>query len=91
MMASHYAPSKPLRLDAAEARQGEFLIGFGEIAGDASLSESGNLIEAAALLFDLLHLADAAPHPRIAIAPVPNEGLGAAINDRLSRAAAPHA
>ena len=87
-LASHYAPSKPLRLDALEATDGEYLIGFGFIAGDVSLSPSGDLVEAAARLFDLLHQADAAPQPRIAVAPVPDEGLGAAINDRLRRAAA---
>jgi L-threonylcarbamoyladenylate synthase len=87
-LASHYAPSKPLRLDALEARDGEYLIGFGFIDGEASLSPSGDLVEAAARLFDLLHQADAAPQPRIAVAPVPDEGLGAAINDRLRRAAA---
>ena len=89
MMASHYAPSKPLRLNATEARDGEFLIGFGNVAGDCSLSDSGDLIEAAARLFDLLHLADAAPQPRIAVAPIPEQGTGAAIRDRLQRAAAP--
>lgn len=89
MMASHYAPSKPLRLDASEAREGEFLIGFGPVAGQATLSETGNLIEAAARLFDLLHLADVSDQAHIAVAPIPTEGLGAAINDRLMRAAAP--
>ena len=87
-LASHYAPSKPLRLDALEATYGEYLMGFGTIQGDASLSLSGDLVEAAARLFDLLHQADAAAQPRIAVAPVPDEGLGAAINDRLRRAAA---
>ena len=86
-LASHYAPSKPLRLDAESATDGEYLIGFGSIAGDASLSPSGDLVEAAARLFDLLHQADASNHRRIAVAPVPNDGLGAAINDRLRRAA----
>ena len=84
---SHYSPSKPLRLNALEVAGGEFLIGFGPIAGDASLSPAGDLVEAAARLFDLLHIADASPQPRIAVAPVPHEGLGVAINDRLSRAA----
>jgi len=88
-LASHYAPSKPLRLDALEAEAGEYLIGFGEIRGDASLSASGNLIEAAARLFELLHTADESGKPRIAVAAVPDEGVGAAINDRLRRAAAP--
>lgn len=88
-LASHYAPGKPLRLDATEARDGEWLIGFGPVAGHASLSESGDLAEAAARLFDLLHEADAQPVARIAVAPVPDTGLGFAINDRLRRAAAP--
>jgi L-threonylcarbamoyladenylate synthase len=87
-LASHYAPSKPLRLNAKNADQQEFLIGLGKIEGDVSLSASGDLVEAASRLFDLLHLADAVPKPRIAVAPVPSEGLGAAINDRLLRAAA---
>jgi L-threonylcarbamoyladenylate synthase len=87
-LASHYAPSKPLRLDAGEAADDEYLIGFGPIAGDASLSPGGDLAEAAARLFDLLHQADASPKSRIAVAPVPDDGLGAAINDRLRRAAA---
>ncbi|HWI87756.1 MAG TPA: L-threonylcarbamoyladenylate synthase [Sphingomicrobium sp.] len=85
---SHYAPSKPLRLNAEEAAADEFLIGFGSIGGDANLSSSGHLVEAAARLFDLLHQADASAKPRIAVAPVPAKGLGAAINDRLRRAAA---
>ncbi len=87
-LASHYAPSKPLRLNAREAAPDEYLIGFGPVGGDASLSRSGDLVEAAAALFDLLHRADASPKPRIAVAPVPKDGLGAAINDRLRRAAA---
>ncbi|MEA3067840.1 MAG: L-threonylcarbamoyladenylate synthase [Sphingomonadales bacterium] len=87
-LASHYAPSKPLRLGASLAEPDEYLIGFGPVAGDASLSASGDLVEAAARLFDLLHQADASPRLRIAVAPVPDEGLGAAINDRLRRAAA---
>jgi L-threonylcarbamoyladenylate synthase len=87
-LASHYAPSKPLRLNAALAGPDEFLIGFGDVEGIATLSHTGDLVEAAARLFDLLHMADAAPQPRIAIAPVPEQGLGAAINDRLKRAAA---
>ena len=91
MMASHYAPSKPLRLDATEAQDGEYLIGFGAVAGDANLSDSGDLIEAASRLFELLHLADAAPQPKIAIAAIPDTGIGAAIRDRLERAAAPRA
>ena len=89
MMASHYAPSKPLRLDTKQAEADEWLIGLGSIVGNESLSLAGDLVEAAARLFDLLHRADAAPAPRIAVAPLPQEGLGIAIRDRLSRAAAP--
>ena len=88
-LASHYAPSKPLRLEATEAKDGEYLIGFGAVAGDATLSATGDPIEAAARLFDLLHQADAAPHHRIAVAPIPGDGLAAALRDRLKRAAAP--
>ena len=88
-LASHYAPAKPLRLNAAEAREGEWLIGFGAIAGHATLSAEGDLIEAAARLFALLHEADAGTARAIAVAPVPEAGIGAAINDRLRRAATP--
>jgi L-threonylcarbamoyladenylate synthase len=86
---SHYAPAKPLRLDAQEAADDEFLIGFGKVGGVVTLSHSGDLVEAASRLFDLLHVADSSDRPRIAVAPVPGVGLGAAINDRLRRAAAP--
>lgn len=88
-MQSHYSPSKPLRLNATRAEPGEYHIGFGAVAGQATLSATGDLVEAAARLFDLLHDADAAAEPRIAVAPVPDEGLGTAINDRLRRAAHP--
>ena len=88
-LASHYAPGKPLRLNALAANTDEFLIGFGPVKGDVTLSASGNLTEAAANLFDLLHHADASDRAGIAVAPVPDEGLGQAINDRLTRAAAP--
>jgi L-threonylcarbamoyladenylate synthase len=87
-LASHYAPSKPLRLDARAAEADEFLIGFGIIDGDANLSPASDLIEAAARLFDVLHQADETTKPRIAVAPIPDGGLGTAINDRLRRAAA---
>ena len=89
MLASHYAPGKPLRLDANAAEEGEFLIGFGDIDGHATLSANGDPVEAAARLFDLLHQADSAAQARIAVAPVPGDGLAAAIRDRLRRAAAP--
>lgn len=88
-LASHYAPSKPLRLNATDAADDEFMIGFGTTDGDVNLSADADPVEAAARLFELLHLADASAKPRIAVAPIPNEGLGAAINDRLRRAAAP--
>jgi L-threonylcarbamoyladenylate synthase len=86
---SHYAPSRPLRLDARDARPGEWLIGFGAVQGDATLSASGNLLEAAANLFERLHEAERSASPLLAVAPIPDTGLGAAINDRLRRAAAP--
>ncbi|WP_106639807.1 L-threonylcarbamoyladenylate synthase [Allosphingosinicella vermicomposti] len=88
-MSSHYAPDKPLRLNVIESEPDEWLIGFGPVKGHASLSEKGDLIEAAARLFDALHEAEAQSLPRIAVAPIPEEGLGQAINDRLKRAAAP--
>ncbi|MEP5937665.1 MAG: L-threonylcarbamoyladenylate synthase [Erythrobacter sp.] len=87
-LASHYSPGKPIRLNAAEVAPDEFFIGFGEIAGDCSLSASGSLVEAAARLYDCLHQAAADEAPRIAVAPIPNEEIGRAINDRLRRAAA---
>jgi L-threonylcarbamoyladenylate synthase len=87
-LARHYSPGKPLRLDASEAERGEFMIGFGPIPGDCSLSEEGDLALAAARLYACLHRAAAADQPRIAVAPIPDEGVGAAINDRLRRAAA---
>jgi L-threonylcarbamoyladenylate synthase len=87
-LARHYAPGKPVRLDADAAQAGEFLIGFGPVAGDCSLSPAGDLAEAAARLYRCLHEAAASKRPRIAVAPVPSEGIGAAINDRLRRAAA---
>lgn len=87
-MTSHYAPSKPVRLNAAAPEADEYMIGFGTIRGDDSLSERGDLDEAAARLFAALYRADAAPQPRIAIAPIAADGIGLAINDRLKRAAA---
>ena len=87
-IASHYAPGKPVRLEAGNAAPGEFHIGFGGVEGDFNLSAAADLVEAAARLFAALHLAADAPQPRIAVAPVPHAGIGAAINDRLRRAAA---
>jgi L-threonylcarbamoyladenylate synthase len=85
---NHYSPGKPLRLDATQAAADEFLIGFGNTPGDCTLSEEGDLAEAASRLYACLHLAAAAPQARIAVAPIPREGVGAAIRDRLERAAA---
>jgi len=87
-LASHYAPSKPVRLNAREAQSGEWHIGFGAVAGDDNLSPDGDLAEAAARLFDALHKGDASKATSIAVAPIPDEGIGVAINDRLKRAAA---
>jgi len=87
-LASHYAPGKPLRLNADSAEKDEFLIGFGAIDGAVNLSPSGDLAEAAAGLYAALHRAARAPEPRIAVALIPEQGVGATINDRLSRAAA---
>lgn len=87
-LASHYAPGKPVRLNALEAAPGEFWIGFGPVAGDCTLSADGDVNEAATRLYACLHEAARAPQARIAVAPVPEEGVGRAINDRLRRAAA---
>ncbi|UVO52870.1 L-threonylcarbamoyladenylate synthase [Sphingomonas sp. SUN039] len=86
-LAAHYAPAKRLRIDAQTANVDEWHIGFGSIPGDATLSATGSLSEAASRLFDMLHQADTQHRPRIAIAPVPDTGIGMAINDRLRRAA----
>jgi len=96
-LASHYAPRARLRLDAQEVKAEEALLGFGPVlpagAEKASavlnLSETGDLIEAAANLFAHLRALDGDGAEAIAVSPVPAEGLGAAINDRLRRAAAP--
>lgn len=93
-MRSHYAPRARLRLNAERAASGEVWIGFGPVytgTKGLNLSPSGALPEAAAALFHALHNADAmaGARGRIAVAPVPETGLGRAINDRLRRAAAP--
>jgi L-threonylcarbamoyladenylate synthase len=87
MLASHYAPGKPVRLGAEDFAADEFSIGFGDVVGEFSLSEAGDLTQAAARLFDALHAGAASDKPRIAVAPIPAHGLGAAIQDRLARAA----
>ena len=90
-LASHYAPGAAVRLNAPNAKQNEVLVGFGLVQGDLTLSDSCDLVEAAANLFHILREADllAGPGGRIAFAPIPEHGLGRAINDRLRRAAAP--
>lgn len=92
-LASHYAPRGAVRLNAAAPAGGEVFIAFGpgHAGADVNLSPSGDLVEAAANLFHMLHAADALAGPggRIAVTPVPDRGLGRAINDRLRRAAAP--
>jgi L-threonylcarbamoyladenylate synthase len=94
MLASHYAPLLPLRLDAVGARPGEALLAFGHdpppgFAEVLWLSRSGDLAEAAANLFAMLRRLDRAFFTGIAVMPIPEHGLGRAINDRLRRAAAP--
>ncbi len=93
MLARHYAPSRPLRLDAVSAGPDEAFLAFGEIAATGAartenLSSTGDLTEAAANLFALLRALDAPEYKAIAVAPIPEEGLGRAINDRLRRGAA---
>lgn len=87
-LASHYCPDKPLRLMAQDAREGDYLIGFGAMMSDFNLSPSGDMVEAAANLFAALHEADRSDRQTIAVAQIPQEGIGVAINDRLARAAA---
>ncbi len=97
MLASHYAPHAPLRLNAAAPEPNEAFLGFGNVSAEGpnalNLSANGNITEAAANLFAYLRKLDAlcSEHElsRIAAAPIPGEGLGEAINDRLARASAP--
>jgi L-threonylcarbamoyladenylate synthase len=97
MLASHYAPRARVRLNAASLRRGEALLAFGPVdlagidtaAAVMNLSARGDLREAAANLFDYLRALDASGARTIAVMPVPDDGLGEAINDRLRRAAAP--
>ena len=87
-MTSHYAPGAPVRLNATAPQVNELFLGFGPMPCDLNLSPSADLREAAANLFDHLHQLDARKRP-IAVAPIPQVGLGIAISDRLQRAAAP--
>ena len=88
-MESHYAPHAAMRLNAEAAMNGEAYLGFGKFGLEHNLSPSGDVVEAAANLFRMLHELDAMKPDLIAVAPIPMSGLGEAINDRLKRAAAP--
>lgn len=88
-MVSHYAPNARMRLNVDTVASGERLLGFGAVEATLNLSPSGDLVEAAANLFGYLHQMDAAGDAPIAVSPIPDHGLGRAINDRLRRAAAP--
>jgi len=87
-LALHYAPDAPVRLNVTDALSGEIFLGFGAVgAGALNLSPSSDLAEAAANLFAFLRAADRLKPSAIAVAPIPQDGLGEAINDRLNRAA----
>ncbi len=88
-MTSHYAPGAPMRLNVTDPEPGERLLGFGPVDCTLNLSRAGDLTEAAANLFHHLHALDAQGDGPIAVSPIPQTGLGLAINDRLKRAAAP--
>lgn len=87
MLESHYAPTARLKLNARAAEPGEKHLAFGGATGDLNLSPSGDLVEAAANLFAFLRALDATGVKTISVSPIPETGLGEAINDRLSRAA----
>ena len=88
-LSSHYAPKGSIRLNSKVFKKNEVSLGFGEILCDLNLSREANLAEAAANLFDCLHRLDEMGAEKIAVSPIPEEGIGIAINDRLRRAAAP--
>lgn len=88
-LASHYAPRGSVRLNATTLEEGETLLGFGPVKAAVNLSPTGDLVDAAARLFDALHQLNDMGAARIAVSPIPEHGLGRAINDRLRRAAAP--
>ena len=90
-LASHYAPHGTVRLNVTDPAPDEVLLGFGSVKAPLNLSPSGDLVEAAAGLFDCLHRLDDMGAAKIAVSPIPDTGLGAAINDRLRRAAADRA
>ncbi|HRD26773.1 MAG TPA: Sua5 family C-terminal domain-containing protein, partial [Caulobacter sp.] len=86
-LALHYAPDAPVRINVEAARPGEAFLAFGPGDSPFNLSPTRNLVEAAANLFAMLRAADRTKPTAIAVAPIPAEGLGEAINDRLKRAA----
>ena len=88
-LSSHYAPKGSIRLNSKVFKNKEVSLGFGKVICDLNLSRTENLIEAAANLFDCLHKLDEMGAEKIAVSPIPEEGIGIAINDRLKRAAAP--
>ena len=88
-LSSHYAPKGSIRLNSKVFKKNEVSLGFGKILCDLNLSREANLAEAAANLFDYLHRLDEMGAEKIAVSPIPEEGIGIAINDRLRRAAAP--
>ncbi|MBL6839574.1 MAG: threonylcarbamoyl-AMP synthase [Rhodobacteraceae bacterium] len=83
---SHYAPNAKLRLNAIDWKQGEKKLGFGNVNCDLNLSKDKSLTEAAQNLFNFLHRLDSSDPRTISVSPIPNEGIGLAINDRLRRA-----
>jgi L-threonylcarbamoyladenylate synthase len=87
-LASHYSPGKPIRLNASAPEADEFFIGFGQTRGNCNLALDGVLATAAARLYACLHEAATSSKLRVAVAPIPNHGIGEAINDRLRRASA---
>ncbi len=86
---SHYAPNASVRLNVTRLQQDEVLLGFGPVEAEFNLSPNGDLTQAAANLFKMLHMLDQSGVEKIAVSPIPDHGLGEAINDRLSRAATP--
>ena len=93
MLTSHYAPCLPVRLNVTHPKETELMLGFGDVRGHVNLSPTGNLTQGASALFHALHQLDnwnathGTHYTGIAVAPIPNKGLGVGINDRLTRAA----
>lgn len=95
MLTHHYAPTLPIRMNVTAPNDNELVLGFGNMGGHINLSPTGDLAQSACSLFDALHQLDSwnathgTAYTGIAVAPIPNTGLGVAINDRLTRATAP--